>query len=138
MFLDRPPNYNDYRVQLRERLLHGFLHLLSSSEHRRSKTGIQKPQYLFHDIKIRRFDACDTLARGFLDHLHLGPRILVMYKVDRDTLATKASRSPWTSRRFHHQKSSSTVEKPTYRCGGYTSQYLAAGQRSHLFPRDHS
>ena len=52
--------------------------------------------YLFHDIKIRRFDACDALARRLLDHLHLGPRILVVHEVNRDTLTTKASRSSWT------------------------------------------
>jgi len=74
------------------------------SKHRRSKMEIQKPQYLFHDIKIRRFDPRDTLVPGLLDLLHLGPRILVMHNVNQDALVTKPPRSSWTCRAFRHQK----------------------------------
>ncbi len=54
-----------------------------------------KRAYLFHDIQVRRFDAYDGFARCLLDHFHLGPRILVVHKVYRDTLATEAPRSSW-------------------------------------------
>ena len=96
-----------------EGLLHSLLHLLStacSRERRQGKTGNSKPcTYLFHDIKVRRFDSCDALARRLLNLLHLGPRVLVVHKVNRDTLATKASRSSWISRALHQQRGSSAT-----------------------------
>ena len=83
------------------RLFESLLHVLRKTLDGLPSQTQGKRTYLLHLVQVMCLNSNNLPPKSLLNHFHLMPGLLVMHEVDRDSLASKATRSSYPSSNQH-------------------------------------